>query len=261
MSHISSEAVGSICEHYSDVIEGGTTWRGSGTSFRGIPGTYSNDPGLRSAADTPLTSTGSAATTTFAVSGGSWESSRWVKADTPGFFAVCTSATNAQNVDAARRITGWNNTTKVFTVDAFPAATASGDVFAIRQGFKRIPNGIDIQDEADGGFDRFFHLTATAGEPLEWFGGGNITYKTTLELRLRFLKYARAHDLVAAAMENLAIIRPIICRGGLPDHRETSYTRALVPIGGASKIETDDKTKVVVVDSYDLIYRVSTNFL
>ena len=118
MSHISSEAVGSICEHYSDVIEGGTTWRGSGTSFRGIPGTYSNDPGLRSAADTPLTSTGSAATTTFAVSGGSWESSRWVKADTPGFFAVCTSATNAQNVDAARRITGWNNTTKVATLHA-----------------------------------------------------------------------------------------------------------------------------------------------
>lgn len=261
MSHVSAQAIGDICAHYADVVEGGTAWRGSGTSFRGIPGTYSNDAGLRSGDDTPLTSTGSAATTTFAVSGGSWNSSRWAKTDTPGFFAVCTAATNGGNVGAARRITGWNDTTKIFTVDAFPAATAVGDVFDIRQGFKRIPNGVDLEDEAAGGFDRFFHLSALAGEPLEYFGSGTITYRTTLELRLRLLKYSRVHDMVAAAMENLAILRPIICRGGLPDHRETTYTRALSPMSGASSVIVDDKNKVVVRDSYQLIYRIDTTFL
>jgi hypothetical protein len=263
MGHVSSQAIGAILAHYSDVIEGGTTWRGSGTSFRGIPGTYSNDAGLRSGADTPLTSTGSAATTTFAVSGGDWASDRWVKTDGPGYFAVCTSATNTQNVDAARRITGWNNTTKVFTVDAFPAATTSGDVFAIRQGFKRLPNGVDLEAggaEFKSGFDRYFELRASPGEPMDYHGAGTMTYRTTLDLRLRLLKYGRQHDIVAAALENLAIIRPIICRGYLPDHRETTYTRALIPMGNSADVVVNDDHKVIVRDEYTLIYRVDTSF-
>ncbi len=264
MAHISSQAIGDILAHYSDVIEGGTTWRGSGTSFRGIPGTYSNDAGLRSNADASITSTaGNAATTTFAYSSGNWDSSRWVKVDSPGFFAVCTAATQATNVDAARRITGWNNTTKVFTVDAFPATTTAGDVFAIRQGFKRLPNGIDIEAggaQFNSGFDRFFELRARTGEVMDWFGGGNVTYRTKLELRLRLLSYGRQHDMTATAFENLAIIRPIICRGQNPDHRETNYVRALVPIGDAAEVVVADQHKVIVKDEFELIYRVTSTF-
>jgi hypothetical protein len=186
-----------------------------------------------------------------------------VKTDTPGFFAVCTAATNVANVDAARRITGWDNTTKVFTVDAFPASLAVGDVFAVRQGFKRIPNGIDIEAEGTRfahGFDRFFSLSAMPGEQVDWYGNGTATYKTTLELRLRFLKYGRAHDATAAALENLAIIRAAITKGASPDHRDGTYTLALLPQGQSADVVSEDTQKVVVMDRYDLRYRISTTF-
>jgi hypothetical protein len=263
MSHVSSQGIGVILDSYADVIEGGSSWRGSGTSFRGIPGTQSNDAGLRLGTDTPLTATAASTTTAFTVAGGSWDSSRWVKHDTPGFFAVCTSATNAANVDAARRITGWDNTTKVFTVDALPAALALGDVFTIRQGFKRIPNGVDIEADDtrhEHGFDRFFHLSMMAGEQADWHGSGVATYKSTLEVRLRFLKYARIHDAVATALENLAIIRAVVTKGASPDHRDGTYTRALLPQGKSSDVVKDDKLKVVVLDRYDIFYRINTTF-
>ena len=68
MAHISSQAPGAILDHYADVIEGGNAYAG-GTSYYGIPGRYSNDWGLRTGADTPLTSTGVGTTTTIYVSG------------------------------------------------------------------------------------------------------------------------------------------------------------------------------------------------
>ncbi len=263
MSHVSLQALGFIVDNYADVIEGGNAYRGSGTSHYGIPGTRSNDKGLRDGDDTPLTATAGGSTTAFTVSGGSWATERWVKEFTPGFLALCTSATNSDNENKARRITNWNDTTKVFTVDAFPSATAADDVFSILHGFKRIPNNIDIMADAEKfehGFDRFFHLRALPGQQLDWYGASGHTYQTILELRLRILKYAREHDAVASALENLAIIRSVITRGANPDHRDGTYTRALVPTGQQAEIEHEDGYKVVALDRYELIYRLDTTF-
>lgn len=260
MSHISDQAVGLILDNYADVIDGGTTWRGSGTSYRGIPGTHSNDPGLRSGDDTPLDAE-SGTTTTFVVdSEYSWTTSRWVKTDTPGYFAVCSSATVA-NTGAARRVTGWNDTTKTFTTDAFPSALVADDVLTMRQGFKRIPNGIDILGAAGNGYDRFYDLRVDGpGQMQEFFGSGVVTYVTTLEIRLRILKAAREHDAQKSAMENLAIIRPILCRGANPDHRDASYTQALIPTTNKPELVLEDAVKLVYADRYELRYRIETTF-
>ena len=254
--------IGSILANYYDAIEGGNTYRGAGDSYKGIPGRYSRDPGLLSGDDTPLTASAGGAATTFTVAGTySWEVNRWVRTDTPGFFAVCTSATNAANVGAARRITNYNDTTKVFTVDAFPAATTAADEFAIREGFRRIPNNIDINaedTEIPGGFDRMYSLVALTGERMPWYGDGYQTHMTELQLRLRFLKHARALDAIASAFENLAIIRAVITRG---EHRG-DYVRALIAAKGSSpKVEEEDKDKIIVLDSYDLIYAFDATYL
>jgi hypothetical protein len=260
---IFQQAIGAILNNYADVIEGGTTWRGSGTAWRGIAGTYSNDPGLRGLIDSPLTATATGTTTTAKFTGYSWDSTRWVKNDTPNFYLLCTSATNASNVDAARKITGWNDTTKFMTTAAFPAATSTSDVFTVLQGFKRYPNQFDFEADfanMSDGFDRFFTLSAMTGKVLPWFGGGLTTYETTLSLKLRFSKYNREHDVVAAAFENLAIIRPIICLSASPDHRDGTYTQALLETDGESKILKNDQKKVVVEDVYKLRYRVNRAF-
>lgn len=258
-----SQAIGDILSNYADVIEGGTTWRGSGTSWRGIPGTQSNDPELRNGSDSSITASSNGTTTTVVYASGDWEQDRWVKNDVPGFFLLCTSATNGTNVNAARRITAWDNTTKTFTTDAFPAATTSADEFTALQGFKRLPNNIDIdaeETEASHGFDRMFHISARAGTQTEWYGRGTATFQTVLELKLRFLKYGREHDAIASAFENLAIIRPILCRGANPDHRDGTYTRALIPTGEEAEIAIDDRDKIVVVDRYTLVYQIDLTF-
>ncbi len=261
MTHVSDQAIGSILDNYADVIEGGTTWRGSGTSHKGIPGTRSNDKDLRSAADTPLTAEAGGSTTTLIVaSSRSWDTSRWVKQDTPAYFAVYRTGT-AANQYAARRITNWNNTTKTFTVDAFPASIAEADTFAIRQGFKRVPNTVDILGQAKDGFDRFFDLrTPSAGQMLPWWGGGNRTFETTIELHLRMLKFGRAHDAERSAFENLAIIRSIITKAANPDHRDGTYTQLLNPLGESGEKVVDDASKVVVKDTYRLRYRINAAF-
>ena len=263
-SGVFQQALGDIANNYADVIEGGTTWRGSGTSYRGIPGRQSNDPGLRTGTDGSITqSAGTGTTTAVFYATGDWPNDRWVKTDTPGFFLLCTSATNADNVNAARRITTWNNTTKKFTVDALPSATTAGDVFTALHGFKRLPNQLDIEaadTEAADGYDRFFSIRIEPGQQLEYFGSGKATYKTELELRLRINKFGRHHDAAASALENLAIIRPIICKGASPDHRDGTYTMALIPTGNHAEKIKDDARKIVYKDSYTLIYRIDLTY-
>lgn len=258
------QAHSAILDNYADVIEGGNGWA-SGTSYRGIPGTQPNDPELKNGNESSVTASGNGTTTTVVYASGAWASDRWVKNDTPGFFLLCTSATNAANVNAARRITGWALATTTFTVDAFPAATTSADEFTVLQGFKRLPNGLEIDSDeptvgADAGFDRFFQLRMQPGTQIEYFGGGVATYQTELELSLRFLKHGREHDAIAAVLENMAIIRQIICKGASPDHRDGTYTRALIPTGSGAEIIADDINKVVVRDSFTLLYRIDLTY-
>jgi len=128
----------------------------------------------------------------------------------------------------------------------------------VLQGFKRLPDNVPPDVEGDG-WDRFFSLSLDRGERLEWFGNGIQTYKGTLELRLRIIKYGRHHDAVASALENLAIIDAVITRGADPDHRDGTYTQALIP-EGAPEIETEDQTKVVAVAKYGCVYRIGSEF-
>lgn len=255
--HVSSQALGDILDHYADVIEGGNAYAG-GSSFRGIPGTRSSDARLRSGDDTPLTATDASADgTRIYQSAGTWAAERWQKSTTPGYFACCKSATESSNVGAARRITAWDATSQYLTVDAFPASITVADVFDIRQGFKRMPNGLDVEEMTGEtlGYDRFFHLRLLPGQLLDWHGAGSLTYRGTLELRLRLLKLSREIDAVASVLENITLLATQLVRGSNPDHRDSTYVRALLP-GGVAETEKNDKVKVVAVQTFNLIYQV-----
>jgi hypothetical protein len=263
MATILNQAVGDIIENYADVIEGGNSYRGSGTVYRGIPGNYPNDSNLRDGTDTPLTVVGTTvSTTTFDVTGHSWEQARWVKTQSPGFWALCNTA--GSNFGQARKITGYNNTTKVFTVaPAFSAAPSANDSMVILQGFKRIPNSIDIEDDhvkLVDGYDRRFHLKMGPGKPTAYSGTGARTYRTELQLRLRLTKKDRVHDTEASLLDNLAALSSPIETGANPDHRDGTYTRAIW-VEEEPETLKDDQYKIVVSQKFVLVYRISTELL
>jgi hypothetical protein len=218
------------------------------------------------AKDSPLSVAAGVSTTVFSVASAySWEQSRWVKENTPGYWMHCTTSTGAgaPNLNCARKISAWDNSTKRFTVAAFPQTPTATDVMEVLQGFKRFPNGMEIDADhslVDGGFDRFFSLSALPGKQMGYFGKGMATYETELHLKLRMSKSFRQHDSIAAAFENLAIIRSLITRSANPDHRDTTYAVALLADGGGTEIVKDDKYKTVAMDKYRLIYKVNTEF-
>ena len=258
MGHISQEAIGGILDNYADAIEGGSAYRGSGTSYRGMPGSRSQDEGLKGGTDTPVTASNNGTTTTMLYAGGDWPSSRWVKADTPGFFLICTSGT-AANVKAARRITGWDNTTKTFTADAFPDSTSNGDVFTIAQGFKRHPDITDIDSEESGAadsYDRVFSLTMTPGIRVPMYGAGLHTNRAAIEVRLRILKRGHSRQAKASILENAMLIREALSN---PIHRG-DFTQIVEAESSEPTIEIDDTLKFVMVDRLRIDYRVEASF-
>lgn len=262
MAHLAQQAVGDILDNYSDVIEGGTGWRGSGTSWRGVPGTFPNDDGLRYGSESPLTTDGAGDTTTLVYTSGTWAEDRWVKEDTPGFFAMATAGA-AGSTDAARRITGWSLGDTEFTTDAFPVTPGSGATIAIFQGFKRMPNGIDIEADETGshtGFDRFFSLSLLPAGRLGFYGNNTETIEGVLSVRLRILKYGREHDARASVLENLTIISSALTKSANPDHRDGTYTRALFPPASLPDIETNDDVKIIGTLNFPIIYRINRTF-
>lgn len=263
MATVLNQALSVILRNYADVIEGGNTYRGSGTAYRGVPGTYPYDDGVRNGDDTPLTVVGSSvSTTTFDVASGSWAQARWVPESGPGFWALCNTA--GSNHGRARKITGYDASTKVFTVaPAFPATPSASDSMVILQGFKRIPNTVDIEAResgVDGGYDRHFHLFALPGADEDRSGRGVRTKRTELNLRLRFLKHSRVHDVVASAFENLATLAAAIESSHSPDHRDGTYTRALWAEGPPEEL-VNDNVKVVVLQKFILIYQFNAELL
>ena len=263
MATVLNQPISYILRNYADVIEGGNSYRGDGTAYRGVPGTYPYDDGLRSGSDTPLTVVGSSvSTTTFDVASGAWPLTRWVPESGPGFWALCNTA--GSNFGQARKITGWDPSTLIFTVaPAFSAAPSASDSMVILQGFKRAPNTIDIESEdvgAESGYDRHFHLFAIAGEDEDRSGRGVRTKRTELNLRLRFLKHSREHDVAASAFENLAMITAAIESSHSPDHRDGTYTRALWAEGTAEET-VNDKSRVVVLQKFTLIYQFNAELL
>lgn len=258
MAHISSNAVGSILDHYSDVIEGGNAYN-SGTSFKGIPGRKSNDYGLRSGDDTPLAADAAGDATSIVVANTySWEESRWVKTDIPGFFLLCTAG-NAVAVGQARRITAYDNATQTFTVDAFGAAPGATGEFDVLEGFKRLPNHVDMEAEEDGtplGYDRFFDLSLLPVRSLDWHGSAVESWEGVLTLRVRFRKFDRLHDARESVASNMSILASAMTLQGKTDHRDGTYIRALFPPEEAPELNVDDHDKIVASQKFRIIYRI-----
>jgi hypothetical protein len=70
-------------------------------------------------------------------------------------------------------------------------------------------------------------------------------------------KFGRLHDWTAAVATNAAIIRMALVRR---EHYDGTYVTALSPLGEPADITVDDKDKVVITDSYRLIYQVYQDF-
>lgn len=257
MTTVLDQDVGSILDSYADAIEGGNSWRGSGTVFKGIPGRYPSDKGLREGTDDTLTVKGSSvSTTTFDVAADLWGAQdRWVSTKGPPFFVVTPD-------NEIRKVTGYAPSTALFTVaPALSAELSADDELSVYQGFKRVPNLADIEADAPvglpEGWDRFFHLRALPGAELRRYGDGYKLYRTVLELRLRLCKHARMHDWTAAVMTNLMIIRSVITRAEL----YPTYVKALFSAEDQqAEVEHEDDQKIVVVDRYALVYRVDATY-
>lgn len=253
-----SQNLDGVLDNYADAVEGGNSWRGSGTAYKGIPGVGSVDADVR--AGLTLTVATAVSSTVFAVTPASptWRADKWSTANGPAYWAVGASGTV---VGQHRKITGYAPATGRFTVAAaFSPAEVANDTLTVLQGFKRLPNGVDIEtdESAPEGYDRYFHLSAIAGRPLRWHGSGHMTFETRLLLRLRLLKYGRLHDWTAMAMTNLAMLRAALVRR---EHYDGTYVRALTPLDGESAIAVNDKSKIVVQDSYRLVYGISQAFI
>jgi hypothetical protein len=261
MAHLTQQSIGAIIDNYADAIEGGNR-HNSGTSYRGIPGTFTNDERIRTGVDNTITADGAGDTTTIAVSTGDWPQGRWKKTNSPGFFLVCTSGAD-QAVSAGRRITDWDNTAKEFTTDAFPVAPGDTATFNVYQGFRRLPNNIDIDGELSNiplGGDRFFDIALLPQERSDYLGNGVETWNGNLRVRLRLVNFSRLHDSRARVAENLTIIASALTRSALPDHRDGTYTRALLPPIEAPELIVDDDQKTVMALDMPIVYRVDRTF-
>ena len=257
-------ALAFILANYADVIEGGNAHRGSGTAYLGIPGRQHHQPVIDdNAVVQSAVALGSTTIVQATTSITTLTNEDVVKSSTPPLFLLFTvvgDLGSPLNVGAARKISAYDPSTRRFTVAAFPAAIEFGDFFELRQGFKRAPDKVDIDDVAgapDGSFDRFFSLRALPGELMDWFGDGMQQYRSTMELRLRIEKRGREQKAIASALENLAIIRSIITRG---DQRDGTYTQLLKARGEAERV-VDNATMIVLRERYDLIYRTNRTFL
>lgn len=251
------EAIGSILDNYADAIEGGNAYRGSGTAYSGICGAYSHseheDFGLSPISGSTTTIVGTALTADIGAA--------IVRTDAPPFFVLCTSqAALTQNTGAARKITAYDSGTNTLTVSpAFNDAVAGGDIFAVKEGFKRAPDNVDINDdEATGAFDRFFRFTMLPGTLAPWFGNSVEQYDSTLEIQLRIMKRARDRNATASALENVLRFRSILTRG---EHRDGTYTQRLSAQSNAPTVLDEDAERVIVSDKYAITYRIASDFL
>jgi hypothetical protein len=250
--------IGSILDNYADAIEGGNAYRGSGTAYTGIAGYRSFDPFMGET----VTSSGNGTTTTVvSTTLAAGDALKLVHETSPPVFLLSkTQAALTGNVGAARRITAHNGTSTFTVAPAFPEATASTDTFQLREGFKRSPNTIDLEadDSAKAGWDRYFQLSAAAGSRLDYSGNGRYLFETELHLRLRLRKAAARREVLASALENMALLATVLSDGNLRDSDGTGYTQVLSAPDGTPETLADDDHKVVLLARYRLVYRVTS---
>jgi hypothetical protein len=224
-------------------------------SQKGVPGSYSADELLRASGGVTFTATGATGKTVIQDTTASYSAGRWVSSNGPGFWLVCTSASDSSNVDAARKISAWTQSTTSFTTAAFPANLSTGDEFEVRQGFKQAPNHVDIES-AQSGFDRYFQLSALPGADIGYYGSGVRNYRTEIELRLRLLRYSRDVDIRRSVLENL---RALVDAATLRSNYESTYTR-WADAQAEYEIVENDADKIVALARWPLQYRVQLGY-
>lgn len=249
---ILGESLGDVLDAYADVIEGGNAYRGSGTSWPGVPGVESRYSRIGEIGTLTASVVTPSATSIPVSSPPTIASNEFVKERTPPYFLHCLAATANENEGAARKISAYS--TGTFTTAAFPENVEDGDTFALREGFVRIPNGVDIESlAAQDGYDRTFHLAADVGEREDWFGDGYHYYRTELSLRLRLLKHKRARTDTESAWRNMARIQTFLTHGLY----RPSAVRAVLMTGASTSTLVDDDSKVVIQANMPMIYRFS----
>ncbi len=258
---LDSNAIGTILNNYADVIEGGNAYA-SGTIYNGIPGV--GGPSEYSGASLIVDASASNSTTVFkSTSLPDVDATRLDRTGIPPMFVVCTSqAALTGNVGAGRKITAYASDTDLYTVaPAFADTIAENDAFTVLEGFRRAPDNWDIDDEDAGvpaGFDRAFSLSMLPGVQMPWYGNGVEQYKSTLEIRVRYLKRSRNRTATASVLENALRMRSILSK---PSMRDGTFTQILDPEAEGPEIEFEDKTKIVTLDKYAIQYRVTSTFL
>ena len=312
MSGIYENTLGVILDHYSDVIEGGNAY-GGGQIFNGVAGLGSSRPWLEF-----WTSHGSAhvpdAIRDSIIPDGS-ESANRAECVTflqnyprPLFISVPDFRDyDAQDLNYGKgeqlgvapgllyesaagmcvRLAGFstsgaNNITMSFSMSAldglFPKANMTQRWL---EGFSRLPDGIDPDDEEmgiPGGFDRSFWWTVDAPTGAARTIGQTMYLETGLSLKVRFdrnhthfphqpqdryistdLDKMQAHfekDRLSKVWTTAAILSDALM---VPNHKETTNCQSLTP-DGAPDVETLE-THYRVSIPFSLVYRLDGRFL
>jgi hypothetical protein len=260
MTTLLTEVIGAILDNYGDVVEGGNAYRGSGTAYKGIPGTHSWHDWVKDNGTGLAVTTAAPSTTSIKLAGvPAANAATMIRTSAPPFFILTTIAAAGGVTGAARKIASHDGTS-TFVTAAFPGNVANGDTVSILEGFKRCPDGIDLEGDGDteakDGFDRLFRLTMLPGERMAWTGNGSAMYRTTLNLDLRILRRSRQHQCAESALQNVQRVAEALCRG---EHRG-SYTQSLLQAGPPVLLK-DDINKAVVRLPLNLVYQLVTSFL
>lgn len=249
---ILGESLGDILDAYSDVIEGGNAYRGSGASWPGVPGVESRYSRIGEIGTLTASIVTPSTTSIPVASPPTIASNEFVKERTPPYFLHCLTASASENEGAARKISAYSGGT--FTTAAFPENVQDADTFVLREGFVRVPNGVDIEElNAQDGYDRTFHISAEVGGREGWFGDGYHYYRTDLAVRLRLLKHKRARTDTESAWRNMARIQTFLTHGTY----RPSAVRAVLMTGSSTATLVDDPSKIVIQATMPMIYRFS----
>jgi uncharacterized Zn-binding protein involved in type VI secretion len=250
-----TETPGDILDNYADAIEGGNSYRGSGTAYNGIPSARSFDDRLSTG------ETATAGSTTTAKIGGisAAVGGQLVRTGAAPYFLLCTAQNSGTgNTGYARKITGHDGTDTFTVAPAFAEAVANGDTFSVEEGFYRMRDVADIEaedTESKGGHDRVFSVELSPGRRLDWFGTGYEQYSSVMTIVLRLLKQGRERTARQSLLENahrmIAIIPSSDLRG--------DYVQVVDALTEEPEVE-EDATKVVVRLNFRIQYRLDATY-
>lgn len=259
MTTLLTESTGIILDNFADAIEGGNTHRGSGTAYKGVPGTRTWHDWVKANGTGLAVDAGVSSTTAIKITGvPAAQAATMVRVSGPPFFLLATTAATAGVTGAARKIASHTGVT--FTTAAFPGVVLAADVMSIVEGFKRVPDGLDIEadgsEESPAGYDRFFRLSMLPGERVSWAGNGVSMYRAVLAVDLRILRRSRQHQCAESALENAGRIAYALTMGA---HRGT-YVQVCEQATAPTPIK-DDINKVVVRSTFNVLYQLNTSLL